>query len=290
MISQKETKFGIDNGCLPVQTKAPYYLPLSLDLVSRGFEANSEQRLLSLFSEFYDTLGPNIEQSLLGATGFVTIDPVSLEAILSSRFDGPRRINSFWAFLGDGIFSQDGQSWKRSREPLRRQFVRMQYQSVEVFKEHVDNLVDARKRAPDIVDLQPIFFRYNLDITTALTFNQSVSPLQNEGRDFFSEDFGYGANVTAMRARLGDFYWLHTSRRFVKACKEVKMYADAFIAQALSDAKQSLLSGCHINQSFLTPFWARTLVPKPAESRWAVDTAHAAPESLNRAVLVKSRS
>jgi hypothetical protein len=86
--NQKETRFGIDNGCLPVEAKAPYYLPLSLDLVYRGFKANSEQRLLSLFSEFYDTLGPNIEQSLLGTTGFVTMDPVNVEAILASRFDG----------------------------------------------------------------------------------------------------------------------------------------------------------------------------------------------------------
>jgi cytochrome P450 len=113
----------------------------------------------------------------------------------------------------------------------------MQYQSLEVFNEHVDNLVDVVKRAPDIVDLQPIFFRYTLDITTALIFNQSTSTLRNEGRDLFSEGFGYAANVTAMRARLGDFYWLHTPRRFVRACKDVKMYADGFIAQALSNAK-----------------------------------------------------
>ncbi|KIX02259.1 uncharacterized protein Z518_08198 [Rhinocladiella mackenziei CBS 650.93] len=146
-------------------------------MVYRGFKANSEQRLLSLFSEFYDNLGPNIEQTLLGATGFVTMDPVNVEAILSSRFNdigfGPRR-NSFWAFLGDGIFTRDGVPWKHSRELLRRQFVRMQYQSLEAFNEHVDNLVEAIRRAPDIIDLQPIFFRYTLDTKTALIFNQGT--------------------------------------------------------------------------------------------------------------------
>lgn len=131
----------------------------------------------------------------------------------------------------------------------------MQYQSLEVFNKHVDNLVKAINRAQDIVDLQPIFFRYTLDTTSALIFNQSVSALENERRDLFSESFSYAANVTAMRSRLGDLYWLHTPRRFSKACREVKMYADDYIAQALLSYQAGPNPGTsdgHQESSFIT--------------------------------------
>jgi hypothetical protein len=71
-----------------VEVKAPYKWPLSIDLVVRGFRANADKRLLSLFSRFFDELGPNIEQTLLGGTGFVTMDPENIEALLSTRFEG----------------------------------------------------------------------------------------------------------------------------------------------------------------------------------------------------------
>jgi hypothetical protein len=54
----------------------------------RGFQANSDRRLLSLYSQFFDELGPNIEQTLLGGTGFVTMDPENIEALLVTRFEG----------------------------------------------------------------------------------------------------------------------------------------------------------------------------------------------------------
>lgn len=54
----------------------------------RGFRAHWDKQLLQLFQDLYHGLGPNIEQTLLGGTGFVTIDPENIETMLSTKFEG----------------------------------------------------------------------------------------------------------------------------------------------------------------------------------------------------------
>lgn len=115
----------------------------------------------------------------------------------------------------------------------------MQYQDLSAFKDHVDNLIDAIRSAGDIVDMQPLFFRYTLDLTTALIFGQSVYSLKNEGIDSFSEDFSEAADITAYRGRLGDLYWAYTPARFTKACKAIKMYVDGYVQSALRSIEKS---------------------------------------------------
>ncbi|RDW69225.1 hypothetical protein BP6252_08245 [Coleophoma cylindrospora] len=231
-----ETAWGEQHGCMPIQVKLPYKWPLAIDIVRKGFRAHWDKQLLQLFQDLYRGLGPNIEQTLLGATGFVTHDPENIETMLSTRFEdygfGPRR-DAFFALLGEGIFNQDGPPWKHSRALLRRQFVRMQYQDLSAFQEHVDNLVNAVRSSNNVVDLQPLFFKYTLDLTTALIFGQSVNSLMSEGVDSFSNDFSEAADITAYRGRLGDLYWAYTPARFRKSCKAIKIYVDGYVQSAL---------------------------------------------------------
>jgi cytochrome P450 len=74
------------------------------------------------------------------------------------------------SLFGDGIFTQEGDSWKHSRKLLRPQFVHQQYDDLEVFREAMNNLIDVMPRE-GIVDLQP-FFSLTLDITTAFLFSK----------------------------------------------------------------------------------------------------------------------
>jgi len=73
--------------------------------------------------------------------------------------------------FGDGIFTQEGAAWKHSRETLRPQFLHKQYEDLEIFKQAVDDLLDAisdtATKHGGIVDLQPLFFRLTLDTTTS---------------------------------------------------------------------------------------------------------------------------
>ena len=139
------------------------------------------------------------------------------------------------AMIGEGIFTQDGLAWKHSREILRRQFVRMQYQNLEGFREHVENLVGAVSSSPGIVDLQPHFYRLTLNTTIAMILGQSIESFNHEIGDLFSSAFNKASLITATRVRLGDLYFLYAPNGFSTACKTVKAYTDLFVKGALQN-------------------------------------------------------
>ncbi|KAL8779064.1 MAG: hypothetical protein Q9194_001633 [Teloschistes cf. exilis] len=122
---------------------------------------------------------------------------------------GPRRKVMFPLF-GDGIFTQEGDAWKHSRELLKPQFVHKQYDNLELFHEAVGNLISVLP-AQGLVDLQPLFFRLTLDTTTAFLFGDSVNSLQasnKAGESTFASAFNTAQGFMAKRMRLQDLYWL----------------------------------------------------------------------------------
>ncbi|KAL6719085.1 hypothetical protein ACLMJK_003320 [Lecanora helva] len=143
------------------------------------------------------------------------------------------------AMLGEGIFTQDGTPWKHSRELLRRQFVRMQYQNLEGFREHVENMIDALGEVSGVIDLQPYFFRLTLDTTIAMILGQPVENFRHEIGDAFSKSFNKASLVTATRVRLGDLYWLYTPRGFFAACKTVRTYIEQFVKDSLQQNRDA---------------------------------------------------
>lgn len=145
---------------------------------------------------------------------------------------GPRNL-AMMAMIGEGIFTQDGPAWKHSRELLRRQFVRMQYQNLEGFREHVENLIHSVSNCPGVVDLQPLFYRLTLNTTIAMILGQSVENFDHEIGDVFSKSFNKASLVTATRVRLGDLYFLYAPKGFFAACKTVKTYTEQFVKDAL---------------------------------------------------------
>lgn len=67
----------------------PVKWPLGLDVLAGEYQANADQRLFALGQQpTMDWLGPNFAMKLLGTTGYLTMDPENVEAILSSKFAG----------------------------------------------------------------------------------------------------------------------------------------------------------------------------------------------------------
>lgn len=144
------------------------------------------------------------------------------------------------AMIGEGIFTQDGPAWKKSRDLLRRQFMRMQYQNLEGFREHVEKLIENLKKASGITDLQPFFYRLTLNTTIAMILGQPVESFEHEIGDLFSESFDKASLVTAIRVRLGDLYWLYAPKGFFTACETIKRYTYQFVKDALQREKESV--------------------------------------------------
>lgn len=139
--------------------------------------------------------------------------------------------------LGEGIFVQEGEAWKRSRELLRPQLVHRQYEGLEPFHESLDSLMKGLPTQGGVVDLQPLFFQYTLDVTTAFLFGSSVSSLRStQSKDrAFSTAFDLAQKYAVKRFRLLDLYWIIGGGEFRAACKTVHAFADEIIDRNLSN-------------------------------------------------------
>lgn len=235
---EAETLLGEQHDCKPIKARYPCKWPLGLDVLYAQYKANADKRLLAFQQPFLDRLGPNLAVDVLGTVGYTTFDPKNIEAILSSRFEdyhlGTRR-GALFPFIGEGIFTQDGGSWKHSRELLRRPFLKTHYQDLRGFTKPLDDLVTAISSSCTVVDLQPLFFRFTLATTTALIFGVPIK-FEDDVKNDFARSFDYASKISALRMRLVDFYWAYRPSGYTVACINVKEYADGFVKQALGES------------------------------------------------------
>jgi cytochrome P450 len=117
------------------------------------------------------------------------------------------------------------------------QFSHKQYQGLEVFREHVNNLINNIPTDGRTVDLQPLFFRLTLDTTTAFLFGESVYSLNvadTAGETVFAQAFNTAQEYIAKRFRLQDLYWLIGGKGFSDSCRAVHKFADDILDRGLN--------------------------------------------------------
>ncbi|KAK0671022.1 putative n-alkane-inducible cytochrome p450 protein [Cercophora samala] len=233
-----ESSIAEQHNCKPVLPYVPYKWPLALDLLKRQMEILASDHAFEGFTPYFN-IAPTCCIHLFGATGYFTSDPENVEAILCTNFDdyglGSRKMAAF-PFLGEGIFSQDGPAWKRSRELIRRQFVRVNQQTPQAFTQHVAELLSRINEEADAsgqVDLRPLIFEYTLNTTTDLLYGEPHSNMEKTQREAVRSNFDYAAFVFAIRTRLADIAWIYNPPKFRKACKSVRDWATFFAARAM---------------------------------------------------------
>src|SRR5262245_56794996 len=119
---------------------------------------------------------------------------------------GLRRAITF-PMLGDGIFTQEGAAWKHSRDMLLPQLQHKQYEDLEDFNQAVNDLIGLIEKHNGVIDLQPLFFRLTLDITTAFLFGESVRSLltpEAAGEQTFATAFNTAQKWVTKRFRFLD--------------------------------------------------------------------------------------
>ncbi|EEP76094.1 hypothetical protein UREG_00942 [Uncinocarpus reesii 1704] len=233
-----DTAFGRRLGCQlpPELTKR---LPFGIDRIKDLWETDSKGKLLAYLCDVAEQYEPgnNLTQYLLvGPRAFHVLHPANLEAVLSTNFSdygfGARRA-IFAPLLGNGISTQEGHAWRHSRELLRKQFIRVQYQNLDHFREHVDNLIACLPK-DGVIDLQPLFFNLTLDVATHLLFGRSVYSLragidQDSKNKVFAESFNVALKGLARRFRSAPFHFLYNPSKFRKACANVHHFVEQYI-------------------------------------------------------------
>ena len=138
--------------------------------------------------------------------------------------------------MGSGVFTQEGQAWKHSRDLLRPQFNSNREYSFEDIRRCVETMLS--KVIPDtIVDLQPLFFQLTLDTTLFMLFGDTASKMQSVRADF-GNAFNDAQEYLAYRTRVGDLHWLITGPSMWRACRTVHGFFDAAIKEALEGADE----------------------------------------------------
>jgi len=138
--------------------------------------------------------------------------------------------------LGEGIFSQDGPAWKRSRELIRHQFVRVHKETPQSFAPHVDVLLAGIAEAATAdgrIDLKPLMFEYTLSTTTGLLFGEPHSNMPKEQGDAVRQNYDDASFGCGIRVRLADAAFLYNPAKFKKACRAVRDWATFFASKAM---------------------------------------------------------
>ncbi|MCJ1366417.1 hypothetical protein MMC16_005545 [Acarospora aff. strigata] len=260
--------FAEEHRCLPL-AKLETKWPLGLDLIWTAFKHARAHRILRFFVRVVEDTGRStFEQNLLGTTGVDTVEPKNIESVLATQFtafglgDRPQVFNPL---LGHGIFTQDGEDWKHSRDLLRPLFLGNRIDIFLQIQEHVEALISCIPEGK-VVDLQPLFFRFTLDTTTYLLFGRSINSLgtQTPQSEAFAESFRIAQDFLARRGRLGPFHWLIGGKEFRRACATVHEFIDGTIEDALlaHNSKQTPTSKPSFDYGFLGMLIQETQDPK----------------------------
>lgn len=147
--------------------------------------------------------GHTVEARAAGQRVVFTADVENVKAILAGQFNdygkGPLFHTQFKEFLGDSIFTTDGDLWHASRQLIRPQFVKDRVSDLHIHETHVqyllnnianggvhgspgvanDNIAQGR-----VLDVSDQFFRYTLDSATQFLLGSSVDSLHIQEQEF----------------------------------------------------------------------------------------------------------
>ncbi|KAK3175054.1 hypothetical protein OEA41_002300 [Lepraria neglecta] len=232
------------------------YLPFGIDIFIRslrGSRTDTDYEFWDwLFNHSSNAHSKTIETTLARQRFLFTADPENIKAILATQFADYGKGEPFhedWKhFLGDSIFTTDGEMWHQSRQLLRPQFVKTRVSDLEIFETHVQRLMHLIPGEGWEVDISALFYRFTLDSATDYLLGKSVDSLDNPNAEFVKAfaEVQRGQNEVS---RSGPFHKLLPKGRFFAGLNVINSFVEPFIDQALrlnlADLKEKT------NQSFL---------------------------------------
>jgi cytochrome P450 len=235
--------------------------PLGLDFVRDAVKStiahkNLEQWRDVMFAKVNSWTG---ETRILDQRIVFTADPENLKAILATQFADygkGKPFHSEWKdFLGDSIFTTDGQQWHTSRQLIRPQFTRDRVSDLHCFESHMQTFframangrpldgehqeVDLASTDGKIFDISDLFFRYTLDVTTDFLLGTDIKSLTTP-RQEFAEAFNEVQRVQNIIARTSRLRHIVPKGSFWSGLKIVNDFINQYIQRALQLSPEEL--------------------------------------------------
>lgn len=219
-------------------------LPFGIDKLLKSLEAERDRRLPLLSLEDHERYGDTYGQYAGGIFTILTRDPRNIASLLSeqaSKFDlGNLRQICFGCLLGEGIFTENGEDWKKSRKLLASELLhRPEFPSSHIMESHFQNMLRAISSGDKSskTDIRPIFYDYALDTGTDLFLGVSTnllalpSSISHEGKRF-SLAFNKALRWLATRERFKMFAWLVTGPELWSLCSTARDSLENMIIEA----------------------------------------------------------
>lgn len=178
-----------------------------MDVIFRTIYDATRYRDLDLWIDWFRGApdGSTGEVTLAGLRCVFTVNPENIKAILAAQFSdygkGKRFHDDWEKFLGDSIFTTDGDRWQQNRRLIRPQFITERVSDLQVFERHVQRLTtliangretrasstvphDKDSRGVNVIDVNDLFLRFTLDVATEFLLGTSVDSLESPRQDF----------------------------------------------------------------------------------------------------------
>ncbi|CAG7947660.1 unnamed protein product [Penicillium olsonii] len=245
--------------------KIQFRLPYALDFVYKGQQANVLSQDLEFWDETVSRAGGrnNVKTAELDAgistRAIMTTDPENIKALLTGQFADYGKGEPFhqdWKeFLGDSIFTTDGDLWSRSRQLIRPMFARERIVDTEIFEKHVQHLIPllGGSNSPSsskVVDVGSLFYRYTLDAATDYLLGQGTDSLENP-QTGFAEAFRYVQQRQSELFRFGVFNFALSKVEFRKQLKVMDEFIQPYISTVLSLSTDELDQKLSKRETFL---------------------------------------
>jgi cytochrome P450 len=216
---------------------------LGLDFFLKRVKAMQLGDTLAVDRALFDMYGKTVQTNSWGAKRYLTIDSQNMQNILALQVDcfGVEPLNRpvGLPFLGDGILTNDGALWKRSRELLNPIFARAQVSQLSTFETHVKRMIKLIPRDKSTIDLQPLFKMLFLDSSTEFIFGRSANSLSPETTSVVArrlpEVFDDALRAMQKRFMLGRkiSYLTGNGKEFSRRCAETHAIIDSLIDEEI---------------------------------------------------------
>ncbi|KAH6850856.1 cytochrome P450 [Chaetomium sp. MPI-CAGE-AT-0009] len=182
---------------------------------------------------------PNcVEIAFLGGSRFImTREPEHIKTILTTKFREYGKgelFHEIWSpFLGDSIFTTDGQMWSESRALIRPMFIKDRVRDLEIFDKWATTLISKLPASGQTVDVMDLFYRMTLDVTTDFLLGGSVDSLNNPKHEFVSA-FQDVQRFQMLLTIMAPFRTLIPTRRYKRGIRTLERFISPFIERTLS--------------------------------------------------------
>ena len=178
----------------------------------------------------------------------VLSDPEIVRGILKNRPDKFQRISAMEAVFSElgvnGVFSSEGEEWKTQRKMMNQAFKTSQMENyfpiITKSTDRLHNVLNQISLENKAIDMQALFQRFTVDITSDLAFGYDMNSLDNEDSEF-QKQINIMFPMISYRIKAPFPYWryfkLKQDKELDKAISFINELSNKFIQTAENNIK-----------------------------------------------------